>query len=120
MAELSCTECHKSIAEFALNILTGRERAEILTHLEQCDDCRERVADLALTADRLVDLLPDAEPPPGFAQRVANTLKPAPKPTRRLANAPVVAWTVRRRIADPGAAQRLPSGPTGRRTPWPP
>jgi hypothetical protein len=95
MTELSCAECRESTAEFALNILTGRERAEILAHLEHCADCRERVAGLAVTADRLVELLPDADPPSGFSRRVAGTLTPAPaaKANRRMA-APVLTIAV--------------------------
>jgi hypothetical protein len=84
MAELSCGECRESIAEFALNILTGHELADLQDHLERCADCRDRAAALAVTADRLVDLLPDAEPPAGFCDRVADTLRAKRKPAEPL------------------------------------
>jgi anti-sigma factor RsiW len=74
MAEFSCTECHESLAEFALNILTGPELADLQAHLERSPHCRDRAADLAVTADRLVELLPEVEPPAGFSHRVADTL----------------------------------------------
>jgi hypothetical protein len=90
MAEPSCGECRESIAEFALNILTGRELANLQDHLERCADCRDRAAALAVTADRLVELLPAAEPPAGFSHRVADTLRAStlratPKPADPLA-----------------------------------
>lgn len=81
MSELSCLQCRGLAAELALNIVTGRERAAALAHLSRCDQCRRRVADLAQTADQLVELLPEIEPPSGFDQRTAARLpSPAPHP----------------------------------------
>lgn len=70
MVELSCEQCREVAAEFAAGALMGRERVAILAHLERCARCRDTVDTFAATAARLVELLPEAEPPPGFVQRV--------------------------------------------------
>ena len=41
---MSCAEFHDSAAELALGVLTGRERAEALAHLDHCEACREMSA----------------------------------------------------------------------------
>jgi hypothetical protein len=74
--------------ELALGALTGRQRARAIEHLEQCDACRVRVGDLTGTAEQLLLLLPECEPPPGFAIRVASRIARAKrlrtgKPPRR-------------------------------------
>ncbi|MDQ3826925.1 MAG: zf-HC2 domain-containing protein [Actinomycetota bacterium] len=69
---VSCQQCRELAAELALNVLTGRERVGVLAHLEACAGCRDTVSALTDTADRLVELLPDAEPPVGFEHRVMN------------------------------------------------
>jgi hypothetical protein len=74
MSELSCLQCRGLAAELALNIVTGRERGTALAHLGRCCPCRRRVAELAQTADQLVELLPEVEPPAGFEQRTAAAL----------------------------------------------
>ena len=81
--EMSCDEFADSAAELALGVLTGRERARALAHLDQCDACRENVRQLALTGEELVGLLPAMEPPAGFETRVMDRLglgSPAPAP----------------------------------------
>jgi hypothetical protein len=65
----TCQQCRKLAAELALNVLPARERVEALAHLDRCAGCREVVDALTVTVDRLVALLPDAEPPVGFEQR---------------------------------------------------
>ncbi|MEU8975893.1 hypothetical protein AB0D11_43070 [Streptomyces monashensis] len=77
-------------AELALGMLPGRERAEALAHLDRCADCREYVRQLTLVGDRLIGLVPDSEPPPGFETRVA------------------------RMLAEQAAAQERPLGASGR------
>ena len=74
--------------ELALGVLTGRQRARAIQHLEQCDTCRVRVGDLTGTAEQLLRLLPEREPPPGFAIRVTSRIARAKplstgKPPRR-------------------------------------
>jgi predicted anti-sigma-YlaC factor YlaD len=74
--------------ELALGALTGRQRARAIEHLERCDACRVRVSDLTATAEQLLRLLPECEPPPGFALRVTRRIARAKrlrrhKPPRR-------------------------------------
>jgi predicted anti-sigma-YlaC factor YlaD len=63
--------------ELALGALTGRQRARAIEHLERCDACRRRVGDMTGTAEQLLRLLPECEPPPGFAIRVASRIAQA-------------------------------------------
>ena len=81
MSELTCQQCRELATELALDVLPGRERAVALAHLDGCTSCRDTVSALTHTADRLVELLPDAEPPAGFEQRVMTGLAP-PSPRR--------------------------------------
>ena len=85
--EMGCAEFADVAAELALGVLTGRERARALAHLDQCDACRENVRQLTVTGEELVGLLPAIEPPAGFETRVMERLglgtpSPAPAPAR--------------------------------------
>lgn len=75
---MDCDEFSGLAAELALGVLTGRERADALAHLEHCDACRETVRRLAVTGEGLLELLPAAEPPPGFESRVMARIGIAP------------------------------------------
>ena len=70
MDDMSCDQFAEVAAELALGVLTGRERAAALAHLDGCEPCREQVRELAMAGDELLALLPAAEPPPGFESRV--------------------------------------------------
>jgi hypothetical protein len=103
--EMGCEEFANVAAELALGVLTGRERAQALAHLERCDGCRAEVRRLTLTGEELLGLLPTAEPPAGFETRVLARIgleppAPAPKPH---------VWTLPRRSAarPPGITRRL-------------
>jgi anti-sigma-K factor RskA len=90
---MSCAEFHDSAAELALGVLTGRERAEALAHLDHCEACREHVRQLATIGEEVLGLLPFAEPPAGFETRVMDRLglaAPAPQPLRPRSQRP--AW----------------------------
>ncbi len=93
MSELNamgCAEFADAAAELALGVLTGRERARALAHLDWCDTCRENVRQLTVTGEELVGLLPAIEPPAGFETRVMERLglaTPAPAPARQLSPA---------------------------------
>jgi Putative zinc-finger len=65
----ACTTHRDDLAELALGTLTGRERAALLTHLEQCDGCAAELDGLAAAGDALLLLVPDETPPVGFAER---------------------------------------------------
>jgi len=87
--EMGCAEFADAAAELALGVLTGRERARALAHLDRCEACRENVRQLTVTGEELVGLLPAIEPPAGFETRVMERLglgtpAPAPDPARPL------------------------------------
>jgi len=85
--EMGCAEFADAAAELALGVLTGRERARALAHLDWCEACRENVRQLTVTGEELVGLLPAIEPPAGFETRVMERLglaHPAPAPARPL------------------------------------
>ena len=74
MDDMSCDQFAEVAAEFALGVLTGRERAAALAHLNGCESCREQVRELTMVGDELLALLPPAEPPAGFESRVLDRL----------------------------------------------
>lgn len=84
MSELNgmgCDHFADMAAELALGVLTGRERAEAIAHLDGCEACREHVRQLTVTGEQLLGLLPAREPPPGFEIRVMDRLGlAAPRP----------------------------------------
>ncbi|NMH99423.1 zf-HC2 domain-containing protein [Pseudonocardia acidicola] len=77
---LSCEQSRQIAAEFALGVLPGFERAQVLEHLDGCAGCRWTVARLTATRDRLLEMLPEAEPPAGFERMVLDGLR---RPLRR-------------------------------------
>jgi hypothetical protein len=88
--EMGCAEFADVAAELALGVLTGRERARALAHLDRCDACRDNVRQLTATGEELVGLLPAIEPPAGFETRVMERLglgTPTPGPARQLSPA---------------------------------
>ncbi|MGH3264984.1 MAG: zf-HC2 domain-containing protein, partial [Trebonia sp.] len=72
--EMNCAELADMVTELALGVLTGRERATAVAHLDECETCREDVRQLMATGDQLLALLPPAEPPAGFETRVLGRL----------------------------------------------
>ena len=70
-------------AELALNVLTGRERAQAVAHLQRCGRCRAQIDQLASASDELLRLLPDRQPPVGFTAQAARQLSQARKASRR-------------------------------------
>ena len=72
--DMSCAELADAAAELALGVLTGRERAKALAHLDHCEACREHVRQLTMTGEELLGLLPLREPPAGFETRVMERL----------------------------------------------
>jgi len=69
-AEQPCEAHADDLALLALGTLSGRERAVVLQHLEGCARCTEEVEQLSLTADALLPLAPQVNPPAGFEVRV--------------------------------------------------
>ncbi|MFI1655175.1 anti-sigma factor family protein [Streptomyces sp. NPDC020472] len=77
---MDCERLREEGAELALGILPARERAEAVTHLDRCPDCRAYVERLTVVGDGLLGLLPGAEPPAGFESRVVRGMLPAAAP----------------------------------------
>jgi hypothetical protein len=67
---MRCEEFADVTAELALGVLTGRQRAEAIAHLDECAACREDVGQLTVIGEELLALLLAGEPPPGFEARV--------------------------------------------------
>jgi hypothetical protein len=68
--ERGCEQYGDELAELALGVLTGRERARVLFHVESCPRCAEELEILSRTADSVVQAAPDMEPPLGFEVRL--------------------------------------------------
>lgn len=75
---MNCGEMADVATEMALGALTGRGRAEAVAHLEACGTCQEAVRLLLAMADRLPELLPACDPPPGFEDAVLARIGLAP------------------------------------------
>lgn len=82
-----CGRFRELAPEMALGLLTGHERGEALAHLQACSACGQHTAALGSVHDRLRALIPPAEPPVGFEQRVLERLG-IPRERR-------AAWTLR-------------------------
>jgi hypothetical protein len=65
-----CEEYADNLAELALGILTGRDRAATLAHVEDCPRCADELERLSRAADAVVRVAPDIEPPVGFEVRL--------------------------------------------------
>jgi hypothetical protein len=65
-----CEEHSAELAELALGVLTGRERARALAHVENCPHCADELEQLSRAADTVLQAAPDAEPPMGFEVRL--------------------------------------------------
>jgi predicted anti-sigma-YlaC factor YlaD len=78
MSDVTCDVVRESAADFALGALTGRERADLLAHLDHCPSCQTLVGEYAGVADALLDLVPEADPPSELAPPVLATMRPEP------------------------------------------
>jgi anti-sigma factor RsiW len=66
----SCTEVSPVLPELALGVLTGRDRATALAHVESCSRCADELEQLSRAADAVVRVSPELEPPLGFEVRL--------------------------------------------------
>lgn len=80
---LRCAEVQDLAGEMGLGVLTGVERAAVLSHLQGCESCRAVVDDMAELADSLLLLGPQTEPPAGFETRLLRRVEGAPVPFGR-------------------------------------
>src|SRR5262245_61689429 len=74
MNALGCPDVREIAPDFALGILDGEARADVLLHLDHCTTCQRFVSELSETADAVVLLAPEAEPPPGFERRALDRI----------------------------------------------
>lgn len=65
-----CAPHRDDLSELALGVLTGRDRARVLSHVASCPRCAQELEDLARAADAVVEATPEAEPPVGFEVRL--------------------------------------------------
>ena len=99
MSDERCHETREGLAELALGIADGADRARALEHVADCADCRRELERQSQIADGLLTLAPEHEPPIGFEVGVLQAIQP-PEPARRrslwrpLAVAAVVAAAV--------------------------
>jgi hypothetical protein len=77
MPRVGCDQVREVAPELALGLLTGRERAAHLAHLESCGSCRAEVSGLATAADDVLLAGPRSSPPEGFDRRVLDRLAAA-------------------------------------------
>jgi putative zinc finger protein len=69
------------LAEVALGIADGADRARVLEHVGGCADCRLELERQSAIADGLLQLAPEQEPPPGFELGVLRAIEsPAASP----------------------------------------
>jgi hypothetical protein len=85
----SCAEISHALPELALGVLTGRDRAAALVHVESCSRCADELEQLARAADAVVRVAPELEPPVGFEVRLFSRMGvtegvASPPPVRRL------------------------------------
>jgi len=74
MGEMSCALCIELGIDLTLDSVSGPQRAQAEAHLEHCRRCKAYVLACARVVTRLRELLPEREPPAGFAARVLNAL----------------------------------------------
>lgn len=74
MNALGCPDVREVAPDFAFGILDGEARADVLLHLDHCPTCQRFVSELSETADAMVLLAPEAEPPPGFERRALDRI----------------------------------------------
>ncbi len=77
-----CAVVDDDLAELALGSLIGRQRAQVLAHLDECPRCSDEVEKLSAAADELVHLVPPVEPSVGFEARVSEHFRPPARPSR--------------------------------------
>jgi hypothetical protein len=75
-----CEALSEGIAELALGIASGEERARVLEHTARCPSCRRLLRELSILGEELLLLAPEHEPPAGFESRLLERLG---RPRRR-------------------------------------
>ncbi len=99
-----CDRFADDLVALALGTVNGRSRAAVIAHVGTCPRCSAELDSLSGATDRLLELVPDEEPPLGFEVRVLNRIHAA-------RHARLAAW--RRRTAVLVAAAALVAGVAG-------
>jgi predicted anti-sigma-YlaC factor YlaD len=66
----NCADVRDVLPELATGAVSGETRSRALRHINRCPACRTKVLELARTADELLLLAPEREPPAGFESRL--------------------------------------------------
>jgi len=93
VTEATHDEVRELAPELALGIAAGEQRARALAHLATCAECRTLVDELSRTADSMLLLGPQKEPPIGFESQAISRVR-GMRPRQRLRIAAVVASIV--------------------------
>jgi len=83
LREQGCEQYANELAELSLGVLTGRERARVLAHVESCPRCADELERLSRVADTVVQAAPEMEPPLGFEVRLFEKMGVADVAPRR-------------------------------------
>ena len=75
-----CPDMEGPLAELALGMASGRERAALLRHLQHCPGCQAEEQVVSRVVDALLELAPEAEPPVGFEVGLLDRLGGPPAP----------------------------------------
>ncbi len=102
-----CLVGDDDLAALATGTLTGRDRSAVLEHLEGCPACAAELEELSVTVDALMELVPDATPPDGFADRTVALMRAEPSSTVR--RSPRFVHSGRRIVAVAAARRRAGS-----------
>ncbi|HVB70580.1 MAG TPA: hypothetical protein VND83_03635 [Acidimicrobiales bacterium] len=65
----------ESLAECALGVLDGRQRAAVMAHVETCEECESELRALSATSEALVTVPVAQDPPLGFESRVMDRIR---------------------------------------------
>jgi hypothetical protein len=93
VTEATHDEVRELAPELALGIAAGEQRARALAHMASCGECRTLVDDLSRTADSMLLLGPQKEPPIGFESQAISRVR-GMRPRQRLKIAALVASIV--------------------------
>jgi len=76
ITELTCEQARDLAPEYGLGILDPDERGAMAAHLLRCPECRREADGFARLGDQLLEVIPAAEPSPGFDRRVLEARRP--------------------------------------------
>lgn len=71
-----CDDFMADATELALGHVDEPRRGDLLHHASDCAGCGRYLAELVVVTDRLLELAPEADPPPGFEARAVAGMGP--------------------------------------------